>query len=316
MPKVSVIIPAYNAMAYLPETVESVLQQTFTDFEILIIDDGSTDSIQEWSAQITDPRVRVISQNNQGISAARNTGVANAQGDYIAFIDSDDLWVSTKLARQVQCLDAAPEVGLVHTWAALIDEQSQPTGNLLISDAEGHVWEQMVQRNSVATLTVMIRRQCFEKIGNFDIRLRTVEDWDMWIRMADHYPFALIKEPLALYRHSSNSLSKNYLIMQKDFQQVIEKTFSAAPLEFQYLKSRGYGYASLCLAWKALQCRDRDYKQAITFQHQAIAYYPQLRYSKESLRLSVAISLVRWLGSNGYSRFLTYFFSVRRRFIA
>ena len=101
MSKVSVIIPAYNAMNYLPQTLKSVLQQTFTDFEILIINDGSSDDIVEWSSQISDSRVKLISQINQGVSAARNTGIRNAQGEYIAFIDADDLWEPTKLEKQV-----------------------------------------------------------------------------------------------------------------------------------------------------------------------------------------------------------------------
>ncbi|MCJ8280869.1 MAG: glycosyltransferase family 2 protein, partial [Rivularia sp. ALOHA_DT_140] len=128
MPKVSVIIPAYNAMGFLPETLESVLQQTFTDFEILIINDGSSDDIVEWASKISDSRVRLITQINQGVSAARNTGIRNSQGEYIAFLDADDLWEPTKLEKQVNCLKANPGVGLVYTWTTFIDQFSQPIG--------------------------------------------------------------------------------------------------------------------------------------------------------------------------------------------
>lgn len=102
MPKVSVVIPAYNAMSYLPETVASVLNQTFEDYEVIVVNDGSKDDIKIWIAQLADTRIKLISQENQGLSGARNTGIAHAQGEYVAFLDADDLWAPTKLEKQVQ----------------------------------------------------------------------------------------------------------------------------------------------------------------------------------------------------------------------
>ena len=104
MPKVSVIIPAYNAVTYLPETVESVLRKNFTDFEVLIVNDSSSVQIVQWASQVADPRGRLISQENQVLSRERNTGIAHAQAEYIAFLDADDLWEPTKLENQVRCL--------------------------------------------------------------------------------------------------------------------------------------------------------------------------------------------------------------------
>src|SRR4028119_1857024 len=127
MPKVSVIIPAYNAMAYLPETLESVINQTFTDFEVLIINDGSPDGIVEWASEIKDSRVKLISQENQGLSGARNTGIWSSQGEYLAFLDADDIWEPTKLEKQVQCLDKNLDVGMVSSGISTID----PNGNLI-----------------------------------------------------------------------------------------------------------------------------------------------------------------------------------------
>jgi glycosyltransferase involved in cell wall biosynthesis len=132
MPKVSVVIPAYNAMTYLPETVESVLKQTFTNFEVLIINDGSSDHIMQWVTQISDSRVRLISQENQGLPGARNTGIAQAQGEYVAFLDADDWWEPTKLEKQVRCFEERPGVGLVYTWTALIDASRQPMAEYLL----------------------------------------------------------------------------------------------------------------------------------------------------------------------------------------
>jgi len=313
MPNVSVVIPAYNAMNYLPETVESVLRQSFTDFEVLIIDDGSSDHIVQWASQIADHRVRLISQENQGVSAARNTGITQAHGEYIAFLDADDLWELTKLEKQVRCLDNNPTVGLVHTWMLLVDEQGKSTGRVMKSNGEGDIWKQLVERNIIACPSVIVRRCCFEAVGIFDINLRSNEDWDMWLRIASRYPFAVIKEPLAYYRQLPGSLSKNCQVMEQAFHRVIEKAFHSAPSELLYLKNRSYGYANLCLAWKALQSHERDYKLALHFQQQAISHYPQLRFSWEYIRLSLAIATLQWFGQKQYAKVLTLTYALRRR---
>jgi len=312
MVKISVIIPAYNTMTYLPETVESVLRQTYTDFEVLIINDGSSDHIVQWASQIADFRVRLISQENQGLPGARNTGIAQAQGEYIAFLDADDLWEPTKLEEQVRCLEDNPTVGLVHTWMLLVDEQGKSTGRVMTSNAEGDVWKQVVERNVIACPSVMVCRDCFETVGVFDRNLRSIEDWDMWIRIASRYPFAVIKKPLAYYRQLPSSMSKNCKVMEEAFRIVIEKTFQSAPSELLYLKNRSYGHANLCLAWKSLQSCVRDYKLAVHFRQQAISHYPQLRYSREYIRLSFAIAAMRLLGSDGYSRMLELTYALRR----
>jgi glycosyltransferase involved in cell wall biosynthesis len=310
--KVSVIIPAYNAMTYLPDTVESVLKQTFTDFEILIVNDGSSDHISEWISQRTDPRIKLISQRNQGVSIARNTGIAHAEGEYIAFLDADDLWEPNKLAIQVRCLENRPTVGLVHTSMALIDQEGKSTGRVIATHTEGEVWAQLAEKNTVACSSVMARRCCFEKVGTFfspavEVHL---DDWDMWIRIAKYYSFAVIKKPLLRYRkHPSNGSNRWKM---KDFQLVIERTFKSAPPSLLFLKNRSYGHANFCLAWKALQSGDRDYGKANQFRKQALNSYSSLRYSKEYIRLSFAILIMRWFGPKGYSRFLFSIYALRR----
>ena len=313
MPKVSVIIPAYNAMRYLPETVENVLKQTFTDFEVLIIDDGSSDHTVQWASGLVDPRVKLISQEKQGVSTARNTGIAHAQGGYVAFLDADDLWEPTKLEKQVRCLEDNPAVGLVHTGMVLIDEQGKSTGRVIISNAEGEVWKQLLEQNPVLTSSVIVRHCCFETVGAFDINLRSAEDWDVWIRIASRYNFAVIKEALVLYRQHPNNTTKNWQLIEQDLHLVIEKVFHAAPSELLYLKKQSYGYANLYLAWKALQNSDIDCKQALYFRQQIIVRYPQLRYSRQYIRLSLAIAMRQWFGSDGYGRVLTLINALRRR---
>lgn len=316
MLKVSVIIPAYNAMVYLPETMKSVLKQTYDDFEVIVVNDGSSDQTEQWVSQITDPRVRLICQRNQGSSAARNTGINQARGEYIAFLDADDLWEPTKLEKQVHCLEQDPEAGLVYTWTALIDEKGESRGKVIANYAEGNVWKTLIECNILECgSTPMIRRCCFESVGVFDINLGSLcDDWEMWIRIASRYSFKVVKEPLVYYRAHSNSTSKNWELMEQAYSKTIEKVFSSAQSDLLYLKSRSYGYANLCLAWKPLQSQENSYKKAIHFCQQALKHYPQLRFSREYVRLNVAIAMMRWLGPYGYRRVIALIYALRRTF--
>jgi glycosyltransferase involved in cell wall biosynthesis len=313
-PKVSIVIPAYNAMTYLPDTLASVFKQTFNDFEVLLVDDGSTDSLQTWVAQtVRDPRFKSISQPNQGLSAARNTGITHSQSEYIAFLDADDLWHPTKLAQQVQWLNAHPQIGLIYTLTASIDSVGNPTGRVLGAEIAGNVLSEMLQRNIIdCPSSVLVRRQCFDLVGLFDRTLRSVEDWDMWIRIAAVYPLAVINIPLVYYRQHPSNMSKNWRVMEQAFQQAIAKAFASVPLELQALKPKSLGSAYLVLAWKALQSRERDCHLASQFQKQAIAHNPKLRTSRENLRLTLAIVTLKWLGADRYG-FLAFAYAVRRR---
>ncbi|MCX7592248.1 MAG: glycosyltransferase family 2 protein [Fischerella sp.] len=314
MPKVSVVIPAYNAMDFLPETLASVLQQTFTDFEVLIVNDGSSDNIVEWVSGITDSRVKLISQANQRVSAARNTGITNAQGEYIAFLDADDLWEPTKLEKQVCCLDEKPEVGLVYTWTLLVDKENNPTGRIFASHVEGNVWDKLLENDPISSgSSPMVRRSCFDAVGLFDRNLAYAPDLDMWVRIAYSYPIAVVKEPLLRYRQLPNSFSRNRQGMIKELRQVVEKTFASVPLEQLYLRNRCYASIFFGLAWLAVD--EGDYKQAIHFRQQAFLHSPQVFFSEKYLRLSLAIATIRWFGSNGYDGVRSLTRVLRRRML-
>ena len=315
MPKVSVVIPAYNAMAYLPETIANVLEQTYTDFEVIVVNDGSTDNIKEWITQISDRRVKLVSQVNLGLAGARNTGIRESQGEYLAFLDADDLWESSKLAKQVQVLDSHPEAGLVYTWISYIDEGGKSTGRVVKPELEGNVWQELTKGNLVECGSVaMVRRQCFEKCGLFDCNLGSfVEDWDMWLRIARTYPFKVIKEPLTYYRQVTTSASRNWSAMAKSYQLVIEKAFAGASWDELSLRNRSYGTANLVLAWKAIQSQAKDFQKASYFRTQALKHNPRIFFSKEYLRLSIAIAIMRWFGANGYNKFLSLLYTLRRR---
>ena len=301
MPKVTVVIPAYNAMAYLPETLASVLQQTFTDFEVLIINNGSTDHIVSWASEIVDPRVKLISQDNQGVAGARNTGIAQAQGEYIAFLDADDLWKTTKLEKQVRCFAAQPDVGLVYTWTLFIDAAGKSTGVTAKADIEGYVWEELLLGDVVGSgSSAMIRRSCFDHVGLFDPE-QFIEDCDMWVRIAAHYPFAVIQEVLVYYRQHPASKSRNHDQLMHHMQCAIAKKFQNAPLEVLNLRPQAYGRGFLWLAWKVI-FDGGDAEKAQSFARQAVSHYPPISYSMKYLRLQFALAMIHLFGAKGYTQ--------------
>ena len=313
MTKVSVIVPAYNAMTYLPKTIDSVLEQTFTDFEVIIVNDGSSDDIEKWVDTITDNRVRLISQKNQGAATARNTGIAHAKGEYIAFLDSDDLWEQTKLEKQVNCLDNNPDVGLVYAWISSIDENGNNRGKIFANNAEGYVWEKLIEENIVMSgSAAMVRRDCFEKLGVFDQNLRFAEDWEMWIRIARNYSFAAIKEPLVYYRHHPNNKSQHYIKKIDNFRLIIEKSFESVPFELLYLRNKSYSAVNFLFAWKCIQNQAPDCNKAEYFRAQAFKHDPLLIFSRENFRLTIAIFLMRCFGSNGYIKFVNQLNQTRK----
>jgi glycosyltransferase involved in cell wall biosynthesis len=317
MPKVSIIIPAYNAMKYLPETLESVFTQTFEDYEVIIINDGSTDHIESWIAQLNHPKLKLITQENQGLSGARNTGILSAQGEYVALLDADDLWRPTKLEKQVKLLDEFPDAGLAYTWMALIDEKGKLTGRIFNAEDEGKIWEKLIESNVVGCGSVpLIRRSCFDKVGFFDRNLRSfVEDWDLWLRMAPYFDFKVVKEPLVYYRQLPSSASRNWEAMAISYQIVLDKNFKDIPKEKQYLKNKSNGFINIYLAWKPLQGLIPQPKIASEYRKKAFSYYPKIIFSKEFWRLSLLIFLSQYLGDRYSKKLMAYFYALRQRFV-
>lgn len=209
MPRVSIIIPTYNNAQFLPATLESVFQQTFQDYEIIVIDDGSTDNTREVLTPYLH-RIHYLYQENQERSAARNYGISFAQGEFIAFLDSDDLWFPHKLERQVTVMDEHPEVVLVFSQARYVDSQGNPTAfcgewvdGKPAKDVEVRsFFEDFVQGNVVygGGSTALVRREVLHQAGLFDTQITHGEDWDLWWRISAKGVFAYIPEPLTYYR--------------------------------------------------------------------------------------------------------------------
>jgi glycosyltransferase involved in cell wall biosynthesis len=205
-PKVSVVIPTYNRADLIRLTLESVQRQSFPDYEIVVIDDGSTDGTDRVVAEQA-PEARYLWQENVGIPEAINACVRAARGEYIAFLGSDDALLPGALERQVAALDSNPRVGMVHGAAWLMDETGRLTeilrprfakGDYVRSGDEERV--DLLFSNHIVAPTVMIRRKCFDDAGMFDLRFGLYEDWNMWNRVLQHWDIAYIHQPVTCYR--------------------------------------------------------------------------------------------------------------------
>lgn len=211
-PQVSVVMPAFNAANTICAAVESVLGQTFHNWELLVINDGSTDHTLDVMEQFNDERIKLITQVNQGVAAARNTGLRQARGEYIAFLDSDDLWLPTKLEQQIAIFKRSGiELGLVYAKHRGFVKEPAQSFSMDVDASIGYDndYHRLLIMDYVPTLTVMIRASLISEIGYFREDLRGTEDWDYWIRVAKHSNIVRVNEELALYRISPNSLSRN-----------------------------------------------------------------------------------------------------------
>ena len=233
-PKVSVIIPAYNVAPFIAATIQSVLDQTYSNYEVIVVDDGSTDTtleelfsstkaheehtknqtdnagfLRESSCAFVEKLVRIFSKSNGGPASARNLAIQNSTGKYIAFLDGDDLWMPDKLAEQVEFLERHPEVGMTYAEAIVFTEQN---GRKEQRDKIGYTGEtsfcHLLLGDHIPNSTVMIRRECVDKIGLLNERrdLIAVEDYEYWLRLARAFPIKGIAKPMAYYRVHANNL--------------------------------------------------------------------------------------------------------------
>jgi glycosyltransferase involved in cell wall biosynthesis len=185
-PRVSVIVPVYNRPAFVRQAVDSALvQECPGGFEVVVVDDGSTDDTPAVLASYGD-RIRVVRQENGGVARARNAGLAAARGELLALLDSDDVWMPGKLAAQVELLDAHPDAGFAHSEVEEFVEGDRRPWSRRPQLASGDVLRALLRRNFVHTMTVMLRRRAVEEVGDFDPRFPPCEDWDLWLRIAEH----------------------------------------------------------------------------------------------------------------------------------
>lgn len=248
MSEVSIIIPTYNRSTKLKASIESILRQSYTDFELLIVDDASTDDTREMVEAIPDERVCYIGQEvNGGASAARNEGVRQAHCPLIAFQDSDDIWRAEKLEKQMAYWQQHPKYSMVYcSYKKYIDNQEIIVPNAdWRGELEGRIFSWLAQRNSIGTPTMLMKRECFLEAGGFDTTLRALEDWDFVLRFSQKYAIGYVDEPLVDSYESPGGISskgsayyesrcrmigkyKQYLLAEGVFDLVVSDLFQRA----------------------------------------------------------------------------------------
>lgn len=254
---VSVVIPNYNYARFVGEAVESVLNQTYRSVEVIVVDDGSTDDSLEVLAAYEE-RIKLIAQDNAGVSAARNAGIAASSGELVAFLDADDIWLPEKTARQVAIFEAEPEVGLVHTGVIEIDESGNEIGRRT-NGMSGWVSRELLGLERSVILGggsgLMVRREALDRVGGFDERMSTSADWNLCYRIASKYKVGFVEEPLLLYRVHGSNMHNNVPAMEHDVTLTFDDAF-AHNGDLEEIRSRCYGSFHKMLAGSYFRARD------------------------------------------------------------
>lgn len=231
MPKVSVNIPAYNDEKYIAETVQSVINQTYQDWELIIIDDGSKDKTGEIVKSFTDPRIKYFYQENRGIGAARNSAIEKSSGEYIAFLDHDDLWLPSKLEKQIALFENNPDLGLVYCDTIFFNDK----GDIYrlyerYKPFRGRVFRELLKHYFLSCETVIIRKSVLGDVGGFMPQMMMAEEYDLFMRIAYKYPIDYVPEPLAKYRiHEKNYSRGKHRQGLVEERETIERLMSLYP---------------------------------------------------------------------------------------
>ncbi len=275
IPKVSVVVPAYNVSHYIEDALRSLQHQSFKEFEVLIVDDGSTDNTAEIVKPYvkSDPRFQLWQKQNGGLSSARNHGIRHARGEYIALLDGDDVYHPDKLARHVATLNHHPEVGVVYSASQAIRDDGKPTP-IYLSGKPVHsepllalLCKNFIGHGSNA----VFRRSLINEVGEFDETLRSSEDIDFWLRIATtrKWQFYREKSTLCYYRVRPSGLSFNVAQMQRCTEQVIQSAYQRSPQLVKPMLPTAYAYMYRYLARLSLQGGNLD--QASHFIDKALA---------------------------------------------
>lgn len=207
---VSIITPTYNRRDFIVDAIESVIAQTYSDWELLIVDDGSTDDTKDLiTPYLQDPRISYTYQSNHGQAYARQQALKSAKGQYVAFLDSDNLWLPERLEKEIVQLDANPDIDVCYGDLITIDEQGNELSRENMKRYSGDIAPLMIRQNFVSMNTTLIRKEAIERVGGFRSSVARGDDYDLYLRMSAESKFLYIKEYLAKYRVMENQISSN-----------------------------------------------------------------------------------------------------------
>jgi glycosyltransferase involved in cell wall biosynthesis len=316
LPRVSVVMPVYNVEAYVAEAIRSVLAQTFTDFELIIIDDGGADASMDICRSFADPRITIVSQRNRGLAGARNTGIAAARGEFIALLDSDDRWLPEKLMLHVIHLDNAPTIGVSYAPSRFIDAAGQPLRIVQRPKLKRVGAKDIFCRNPVGNGSApVLRRTALDAVEFthpddrtracwFDESLRQSEDIEMWLRLAliGGVRFEGIASVLTEYRIGGGGLSAQVLRQYEAWLGVVDRMERYAPEFTARHVARARAYQLRYLARRAIQLGDAGMAMALLRGAAASSIRPLLEEPVKSLTTLAAAVAGRLIGPDLFAR--------------
>lgn len=272
MSKISVVIPAYNSEKTIAATVSSVLDQTFADLEVIVINDGSTDKTLDIVEEFTDPRVQCFSYENGGLPTARNRGISHATGEYISFLDSDDLWTKDKLSKQLDVLTSSASIGAVYSWTYnMFDIMYGYPKNIAKAAPvfyQGNVYSELLIYNFLGHgSNLLMKRSVLDEVGHFDPDFKVAEDWEFYLRIARRWDFGLVPEYQIFYRKTSTSMSSDMDGYCKRMLHAIDQIYTSVPDEYQYKKDESILNWNMYLSEKSLEFPNsaRNFRLALEY---------------------------------------------------
>lgn len=302
MPRVTIIIPAYNKAAWTVKTVQSVLDQTYPDIEIIVVDDGSRDNTKEALAAFGD-KIRYVYKENGGACSARNLGIRLAQGEFIGFLDCDDLYLPEKVVLSVQFLKEHPQAIFVHTDAYFIDAHDATIGQYKHPWAkrEGKIAHQLILKNFICNSTILVRRKALERAGYFDETIFTPADWDLWLRLSEVGEVGYLNKPLTKYRVVDNYTFNKLELAEKEEALVIDKFFDRNRHLNRFFKRRVKSHLHLRFAQCYFLKNDsprwqKEFQAAFKenpFNPKTIAFLIYYFAAKESLKADLSRRILR-----------------------
>lgn len=293
MKKVSVVVPVYGVERFISDTINSVLNQTYQHYELILVDDGGHDRSIEICKSFQDSRIQIIHQDNRGLAGARNTGIRHSDGDYLAFLDGDDLWMPDKLEKHIQHLEENPDIGVSYSRSLLIDEKGKTLGTYLMPRLKDIDTPYFFRENPIGNgSSAVIRREVFESIEfqddtygtvenfYFDDCFRRAEDIECWLRISiqTSWKFEGIPEALTLYRINSSGLSASLEKQLDAWKQVLSKVSSYAPKVFQKWGNTGLAYGLRYLSRSAVRLKNGP--MAVQYINQALTTRWQLLFEE------------------------------------
>lgn len=275
--KVSVVIPTYNSVRFVTEAIDSVLAQTFTNFEILVIDDGSTDNTKEVLAEKYGNSIYYFYKENGGVSRARNFGIENAIGKYVAFLDADDVWMPEKLEKQVSLMESDEKISLTYVATQKVDKDLHYLSSIAANTYEDYTESLLLNLNIVAgsCSSAMVRREILLQTDGFDSKFTTYADWEFWLRLSLLTKFAPINEELVKYRVVKGSMSSKPEVTKKDALGVLDKFFNLPNLPEKYKRLQNKSFSNQLMIISGEFLHNGKVRESLNCIWQGIRLYPQ-----------------------------------------